>query len=398
MLLWTDEIIFRPFCFGATVIMAQELSQDSNFFSPSAELIVTGIDLPYDLYINSSALEGREKFVRITRVGNILERDDIQNFMRKYHQLYIKESDRGNYLKSLVKNEHASDEEKTEIIKESAIKYLDNLFNPQKEFSTEVLNETILGCKDAVESMVDVVQSKDIEGLKDLIGKLSFHDFYTYDHSVNVSMYCITIYQTMRPEATRTELMHAGLGGLLHDLGKIKIPTNVINNPGKLSDAQFKMIQKHPSYGKDLLASADCIPPEGVNLSIISRVVNEHHENVDGSGYPNKLEGDDIHLLAKVTAIADFFDAITTKRAYSSALTIDEALALMKKSVGKKIDAHIFSLFTKHMNKTISQKSYLELAEDFDPCQPREKLPVVRSEHLETKKKKEGFGTIIVKK
>ncbi len=368
-----------------------------SFFSPAMDLILVDQELPYDIFINSSLLQNKEKFIRIFKKGNILSEEEKKDFIKKYHQLYIAEDERGMYLNSLVKASNFPESQKVEFIKDSAIKYLDNLFNPQKEFSTELLTETISGCRDIVESMIDVVQNQDIETLKDLIGQLSFHDFYTYDHSVNVSMYCITIYKTLRPNAARLELTHAGLGGLLHDLGKIKIPTHVLNNAGKLSDEEFGMIKKHPVFGKDLLEEHNCSLPEDINLHVISRIINEHHENVDGTGYPNNLEGGEIHLLAKITAIADFFDAITTKRSYSNALTVNEALALMKKSVGKKIDEGLFQVFVKHLNKKIPNKSYLDVDDDFDPSRPYDKLPVKHTQKLDTSSEK-SYGTIIKKK
>ena len=96
-------------------------------------------------------------------------------------------------MKSLVQSGDFSEVQAAEFIKDSAIKYLHDVFDPKKEFSTEVLSETIQGCKDAVENMIDVLDEYSIDGLRGLIGNLSSHDFYTYDHSINVSMYCITI-------------------------------------------------------------------------------------------------------------------------------------------------------------------------------------------------------------
>jgi HD-GYP domain-containing protein (c-di-GMP phosphodiesterase class II) len=373
-----------------------------SYFSVSFDLLLIEENLPYDLYVNSSAIAGREKFVRIFPENGRLSNEDIETFRKKYHQLYISEDQRGKYLQSFARSKTASDVQKTEVIKDSAIVYLNKLFDTGKEFTTEILEETIEGCRDSVESMVDVIKDYSVSEVRNLIGSLSFHDFYTYDHSINVSMYCITLYQSYNPEATKEETTMVGLGGLLHDLGKIKIPTHIINNPGKLSDEDFQQIQKHPEYGGDLLEEVACQCGGDVNWNIIRRVVMEHHENVNGTGYPNKLKGDQIHIFAKITAIADFFDAITTKRSYHEALTMEDALKVMARSVDKKIDGRLFNMFTKDVNELLMKggKSYRELPDDFDPCRPHNVLPFQKvgpeyqTRDFLKKEDKQDFGKI----
>jgi len=169
------------------------------------------------------------------------------------------------------------------------------------------------------------------------------------------------------------------MGGLLHDLGKINIPTHIINNPGKLSDDDFAIIKTHPEVGKNLVAT-QVKTLAGLDIEIIKRVISEHHENYNGTGYPGNKSGKDIHVFARITAMADFFDAITTKRSYHKVLSTDEALALMEKSVGKKLDPDIFEVLTKNVKKMVlkGQMRGTELPDDFDPCQPHSELPFVR--------------------
>lgn len=371
----------------------------NNFFSVSFDLIVLNRSIPYDLYVNSSKSESKDKYVRIYPKNDSLSIEDLKLFKKKYFQLYVHESQREEYLKSLIHCSGVSDEQKSEIIKDSAIHYLDKLFEPDKEFTTEILSETLLGCKTTVESMVDVIKDYDVSKLQSLIASLSFHDFYTYDHSINVSMYCIALYTAMKPNAPKEEIVLAGLGGLLHDIGKIKISTEIINNPDKLTDEEFNVIKKHPDYGFHLLDenACDC---EGVDFDIIKRIVHEHHENFNGTGYPQKLAGLDIHLLARITSIADFFDALTTKRSYHEVLPTEDAIAVMSKSVGKKLDPELFNLFTTSVKQLVlSGKVNRELPEEFDPCQPQNLLPFrapTPSYKIEgfADKDKTGFGKI----
>ncbi len=363
-----------------------------SFFSIRHDLIVTDEVLPYDLFVNSSVVKEKEKFVRIFAHGGTLSSDEIQEYHRKYTQLYVPEGQRSLYMRSLVKSSQ-DDVVKTNVIKDTAITYLNEIFNSGKEFSTEILSQGIENCREVVENMVDVLDTHNIDSLRNLITNLSFHDFYTYDHSINVSMYCITIYKAVNPKARRRELMHAGLGGLLHDLGKVKIPTTILNNPGGLSEEEYQTIKKHPDFGIDLLLSGHCEVSSDIDLKIIARVIHEHHENFDGTGYPRKLKGkEEIHLLARVCTIADFFDAITTKRSYNEVLSIQDAMNVMRKFRGTKLDPEIFDIFDHHVRYVrATGVKELKLSDSFDPTLPYDKLPV---EEIKQFEKDMAFGKI----
>ena len=364
-----------------------------SYFSVRRDLIQLDKPISYDLFINSSVVKGKEKFIRIFPTGGILSRNEVEEFHKKYVQLYVPEEQRKIYLRSLVRESTAPDLEKVNVIKDAALDYLHNIFDKEKEFSTEILSQGIEGCREVVANMVDVLDGHNIESLRGLIGNLSFHDFYTYDHSINVSMYCITIYKAVNPKATKKELMHAGLGGLLHDLGKIKIPTHILNNPGGLSDEDYKEIKKHPDFGLDLLMGGHCVVDKDIDLKTISRVVHEHHENFDGTGYPAKLKGkEEIHLLARVCTIADFFDAITTKRSYNEVLSITDAMNTMRKFRAIKLDPDIFDIFDTHVRYVRADHARdLRLADSFDPTLPYAKLPI---EEVKRMDKDADFGKI----
>ena len=331
---------------------------------------------PYDLYINSSSLKDRERFVRIFKKTGLLTALEVRQFVVKYNRIYVAETERSLFLKSLCKVPEATAVEKATVLKDSAIHHLQTLFD--HEVTTEVLGKAITECRDVVEGMIDVVGDCRVDQLQDLIGSLSFHDFYTYDHSINVSMYCILIYRAIKPNASREEIVQAGLGGLLHDLGKIKIPTDILNFSGKLSNEQFDEIKKHPGFGRELLQEVTSKLPADIQADLLGKVIFEHHENFDGTGYPSKLAGENIHLLSRITTIADFLDAITTKRSYHEPLSFQEALALMAGTEGKKIDPSLFRFFVEHTQRMHLEKGIMkDLAPDFDPCQPCSALPLI---------------------
>ena len=109
------------------------------------------------------------------------------------------------------------------------------------------------------------------------------------------------------------------IGALLHDVGKLMIPAEVLNKPGKLSPEQWALIKSHPTAGVELLADID-FPWD------VRPIVESHHERWDGKGYPHKLAGESIPLTARVLCIADVYDALTSKRSYKQAFTHDEAM------------------------------------------------------------------------
>ena len=346
------------------------------FFSVSMEQILTDQALAYDLYMNSSSLELREHFVLVIAKNDSVTKDDLKLAKKKYIQLYVSENQREDFLKSLIQHSNITEIEKTQFIKDSAIHYLDNLFDKEKEFNTVVLTEILNGCRFTVEAMVDLLKNNDVEKIQLLISNLSYHDFYTYDHSINVSMYCISLFKSIKPKASREEIIMAGMAGMFHDIGKLKIPTDILNKPTTLEAEEHLLINQHPQIGHDLLKNNPC-QCQGINFEVLQRVVHEHHEAYNGSGYPNKLKGTEIHFLARLTAIADFFDAITTKRTYQEVLNINEALRLMNSAIGKKLDPKLFLAFTKNVDQLIFKaKLNAVLPEDFDPCQPHNVLPL----------------------
>ncbi len=349
---------------------------DSHFFSVPKELIPVEKVVPYNLYINSSAHDKRLRYVRIYPAGEVLTGTDLKSFERKYSQLYVHESERGVYLDTLADFSSVSKQEKMEVVKGNAIDHLSSIFLRKDLRGDENLGHFIKECRSSVESLLELTYSNDIGDIQKLIGTLSFHDFYTFDHSINVSIYSMAFLKAIKPNVARDKLISLGLGSLFHDLGKIKVPTELINKADKLSEDEFKLIKKHPEEGHDIFLK-HFNDVKSLEAEAIKRIILEHHENFDGSGYPLGLVGERIHIYARIVAIADFFDAVTTKRSYHKAMSPQMAIDLMKKTAGKKIDPKLFELFRKAINLVgTKERSNLELEEDFDPCQPQKILPL----------------------
>jgi len=358
------------------------------YFSISADLLLGGRPSAVDLYVNSSSVQGRDKFVKIHHRFKELSQAQIKSYSLKYHQLYVLESQRKLFLREVFNREDLKDIKKTEIMKNVAIDHLKLIFNSQDEKEGENLFENeVMNCRDSVVEMIDFIEDKKLLQMQKTLGEVYTHDSYTYDHSVNVAFYSIIFLRFLKPDSSKEELLTIGLSGLLHDLGKRKISTTILNNPGQLTDEQFNQIKKHPEYGEQLMGACTC---EGLPLTMqksITKVILEHHENINGTGYPSGLKGDEISLYSKMVAITDFFDAITSYRSYHEPLSHESAIVLMENSVGKKIDQKIFEQFKACVGGVISKgNSFLELPEDFDPCQPQNVLPFRKREPKYIKK------------
>lgn len=143
-------------------------------------------------------------------------------------------------------------------------------------------------------------------------------DKYTFQHSVAVSTLLLSFCRAVSDE--RRAIEQVGIGGLLHDLGKMRVPDFILNKPGKLSESEFDLMKRHVEYGCEILQNTPNFSPVALNI------VAEHHERYDGSGYPNGLKGDEISPFGQMAAIIDVYDALTSNRVYHHGIEPTEAL------------------------------------------------------------------------
>jgi putative nucleotidyltransferase with HDIG domain len=170
-----------------------------------------------------------------------------------------------------------------------------------------------------------------------LLTNVFIHDNYVFSHSVNVTIYSLAM--AVKLGYSEKQLGEIALGGVLHDIGKSKIPIEVLNKKGKLSDEEFGEIKKHAEYGFEILRHQS-------NISLLSaHCAYQHHEKLDGTGYPRQLKGDDIHPYAKVMAVADVFDALTSMRSYRKAMLPHEAMELLFVGANTHFDSDIIKVF-----------------------------------------------------
>jgi len=210
--------------------------------------------------------------------------------------------------------------------------------------STDVklFNSVAAGCAVFIENgrLFKDLKELFIGSLKALTSSIDAKDTYTHGHSERVAYISRWIAERLsRQEPLDEEQIHkVYLAGLLHDIGKIGIEEAVLRKNGKLTEQEFDRIKKHPSIGAGILR-------EIRQMREIVPGVLCHHERVDGKGYPNGLVGDEIPLTGKIVGLADSFDAMTSKRTYRDALTMEQALAEIEKGLGTQFDEKIGRIF-----------------------------------------------------
>lgn len=153
------------------------------------------------------------------------------------------------------------------------------------------------------------------------VARLKHKDDYTYLHSVAVCALMVALARELGLDEERTR--QAGYGGLMHDLGKAMMPLDVLNKPGRLTDDEFVTMKRHPEAGHRLLVEGGAVGEEVLDIAL------HHHEKFDGSGYPHGLAGEDISLLARMGAVCDVYDAITSNRPYKAAWDPGESVQRM---------------------------------------------------------------------
>lgn len=177
--------------------------------------------------------------------------------------------------------------------------------------------------------------STDSDGFSQLLD-MSVHDFYTATHMVNVAAGCGLLLRALRP-SDRTLLPLVVQGGLLHDVGKRGVPEAILGKVGKLDAAEWQAIRKHPRLGYEELRGVPGLHP------VVLEMARDHHERLDGHGYPNEIGGEKIGFAARLCAVVDVYDALTSSRPYRKPLSPVAALGVMAEGVGVHFDPGILT-------------------------------------------------------
>lgn len=169
------------------------------------------------------------------------------------------------------------------------------------------------------------------------MSRIKSRDAYTAEHCLRVAVFTVAFARFLGMPDDDLEI--AGMCGLLHDLGKLKVPSEILNKPGALSREEFAIMQKHTTFGYELLRADTTLDP------IIRDVTRHHHERIDGSGYPQQLQEWQISRFARLVSIVDAFDAMTSDRCYRDGIPASDAIRILYRNRGRQFDADMVEAF-----------------------------------------------------
>lgn len=291
----------------------------------------------FDIFYKTKSL-GKTRYLKfagdnpehLEKVRKLLESGDLEQ------ELFIREENRFKYFTHATEalREYVSDPDIP--VQEKTKKIYDISTDIMKEFFEYNATHNVLRVAEDVMGLMDDCLHQDDLGFY-MISQILHKDYYTYTHSVNVGLYCMTygLKVNMGPDDAR----ELGLGGMLHDVGKAYVPNEIINKNGVLNTAEFEEIKKHPKYGETILSGMNCF---GNNIIYMA---GQHHEKFNGNGYPRGLSGEDISLFSRICMIMDVYDALTTRRSYKKPLSPERALHLMKQGMAEFFDNKILERF-----------------------------------------------------
>jgi len=288
---------------------------------------------PCDLYKKSE----EKDFVLFARRG--IPFDNIVKSVLKencINQLYIKKDEVDEYfdymkyeLTQLVKNPNASSTSKANAVNATCKEVLKKVFDEPRSF---FVNKAI----DIINPAINLIVSDD-HAVRHLV-QLTSYDHCTYIHSTNVGIFSIALARIFFGANAAHDMNKLGAGFFLHDLGKCKIPLEIINKTGPLTEEERTVVKRHPEEGYRLLMES------GYSTEETQIIVLQHHERDNGTGYPNGLKGGEIHPYARICRLADIYEALTSERPYHKRRTTFEALKIIKEQMSD-VDQNLISCF-----------------------------------------------------
>ena len=311
------------------------MQEETFFHSVDLDSLVIDTILDFELYSRAH----NDKFVlfRGNQSQFTFEHRD-QLLANGIQTLYVSEQDQDNYGKYIEKNISRLVMDPTVPATEKAnLMYsvskgvlLDAFANPR---SGDIVKRT----EEIMTPMVYLI-TRGKESLHNLISIMS-HDYYTFTHSINVCVFTVALANQIGLD-DKKDLHDLATGALLHDIGKSEIPKEILTKSGPLTPEEFEVMKTHVVLGEKILSEKSHMNAQRM------LAVSLHHERADGKGYPRGLISDDIHIHGRIAAIADCYDAMTTKRSYANAKPGFEALQLMMGKLKEGFDQELLRSFT----------------------------------------------------
>lgn len=333
---WCREFVWIP----GDVIGRQRMSSAFIIRGLKCSYEIEALMIRKDLYLQCE--DGKEFVIANFRLTDVDDIDNISGVADSCEVLFEKFPE----MKTVTEGEQVAVSKQTQV---HAFKVVSGIMN------TVRLGQSVetSHAREVVTHMVDEITDNQ-DAIINLMNIKSFDD-YTFTHNINVATISVLIGQQM---ALSTEqLRELGMGGLLHDVGKLKVALSILNKDGKLSDDEFKEMKRHSQYGYDILQKSKDLP------EVVRLVALQHHEKWNGKGYPRGLAGEGISLFARICSVADVYDALTTDRPYRTAMAPYEAVKILMGGVDSQFDARMMDAFLKKFS-IYPSGSLVQLSDD----------------------------------
>ncbi|MBS1257308.1 MAG: hypothetical protein MAG551_00350 [Candidatus Scalindua arabica] len=310
-----------------------------DFFPVTLGSLKTDTVIGCDIYLLVSN-NGTSSYVLYCKGDTAFENDKRELLVRKnINRLFVGNEDQQKYseylesnLPAILSDEKVKPAEKAKIVYGTATTMLNDVF-------TEPVHKNIVRSQTFAYNLIDYILR---EGkAADNLLKITSHDYYTYTHSVNVATIGSLFAKSMG--LNEKDMKSFCTGMLLHDLGKTKISSRILNKNGPLTDDEFKKIKMHPEAGAEILRESG----SGFNDEYL--VILQHHENCDGSGYPHGLKKEEIHYVSRLVHIIDIYDALTTRRSYSPPKKPYDSLKLITSEMYNSVDKEMLKSFIRFL-------------------------------------------------
>ncbi|MFQ5962974.1 MAG: HD-GYP domain-containing protein [Candidatus Scalinduaceae bacterium] len=306
-----------------------------NYFPISLNSLKTETIIGCDIYILMN-VKGSTRYVLYCKGDAVFGGGKKEQLIKKnVNRLFIRKNDEQKYyeyletnFQDIISDKKIPSDEKAQIVHGTATNLVKDVFNDPRTGNID-------RSKTFAYNMVDYIL-KDEKAVHSLL-KIATHEYYTYTHSVNVAAVGTSFVKNLGLGEEDMKSFCTGI--LLHDLGKTKISPDILNKKGKLTEEEFEQIKKHPELGVEVLKET------GNELKDVYTIVLQHHENLDGSGYPYGLKRNEIHPCGKIARIIDIYDALTTNRSYSGAMRPFAALTEMKEKMLNCFEKELFKEF-----------------------------------------------------
>ncbi|BEP28298.1 HD domain-containing phosphohydrolase [Helicovermis profundi] len=212
----------------------------------------------------------------------------------------------------------------------------EKLYSRNNTFIPELtdLSTAINNMSSNIENKIEQIDYRYLQMIDLVVNAMEVNDSYTHEHSHNVSKHALRIAKVINYD----DLESVEIAGKFHDIGKISVPSAILNKPGKLTKEEYEIIKKHPEEGYKIIKNSDF-------NQFIKDGVLYHHEKYNGMGYPKGLKGDQIPFIAQIIAVADVYDALTSNRAYRKSMTKNNAISIMKEEKGKQLNPELVDIF-----------------------------------------------------